>query len=78
METWRFLYKSSGHTGRWRLTSCATRRICAAAHRFASGDVATGRPEALGERSHEDVDVLGVEAEVVDDAATSGPHGAYL
>ena len=47
-------------------------------HLFASGDVATGRPEALGEGSHENVNVLGVEAEVVDNAAAFGAHGANL
>ena len=34
-----------------------------------SGDVAPGSCEALGERSHQDVDVARVEAEVIDQSS---------
>lgn len=47
-------------------------------HLFASGDVATGRPEALGEGSHEDIDILGVESVVIDNTSAFGTHGANL
>ena len=43
-----------------------------------SGDVTSGRPEALGEGSHHNVDVTGVEAEVVDEATTSRADGSDL
>jgi hypothetical protein len=45
---------------------------------FASGDVTSGRSEALGEGPHEDVDVPRIEAEVVDDPATPRAHCSDL
>ena len=45
---------------------------------FASSDIATGGPEALGEGSHEDVDILRVESVVIDNTSAFGTHGANL
>ena len=49
--------------------------------RLGAADVAPGRAEALGEGAHHDVNVLGIEAEVVDDPTaprSHGPHGVSL